>query len=91
MIVVIRIRKRLCISRTKGKCLLENDEFTSPKHGQVIAEFDELGMAFTVSFDIMIDSAQKHFSNILFATSASAQTLGDAGYKDLLVTKICWF
>ena len=63
---------------------METDEFTRPKHGQVIAEFDELGMAFSVSFDIMIDSVQKHFSNILFATSASAETLGNADYNDLL-------
>ena len=68
----------------KGNCLVETDEFSRPKNGQVIAEFDELGMAFTVSFDIMIDSAQKHFSNILFATSASAETLGNADYNDLL-------
>ena len=61
------------MSRYKGKCLTETDEFTKPKRGQIVAEFDEYPMEheFSVSFDIMIKSAKKDYSNILFATSAS--------------------
>ena len=57
----------------KGKCLTETDEFTKPKRGQIVAEFDEYPMEheFSVSFDIMINSAKKGYSNILFATNAS--------------------
>ena len=73
-----------CISVDKGKCLLEATEFTRPKSGQVIGNFDELGLAFAVSFDIKIESAHKHFSNIMFATSANAKTLGNASFNDLL-------
>lgn len=74
----------ICISVNKGKCLTESDEFTRPKSGQVIGNFDELGLSFAVGFDIKIESAHKHFSNILFATSASSKTLGDADFNDLL-------
>ena len=54
--------------------MTETDEFTKPKRGQIVAEFDEPHHfldRFTVSFDIMINSAKKGYSNILFATSAS--------------------
>ena len=50
--------------------MTETDEFTKPKRGQIVAEFDEPHQ-FTVSFDIMINSAKKGYSNILFATGAS--------------------
>ena len=62
----------------------ETDEFTKPKNGQVVAKFDQLGQSFTVRFDIMIKSVQEDFSNILFATSASAKTLVNADHDDLL-------
>ena len=53
--------------------MTETDEFTKPKRGQIVAEFDEYPMEheFSVSFDIMINSAKKGYSNILFATNAS--------------------
>ena len=62
----------------------ETDEFTKPKSGQVVRKFDEFGKSFTVSFDIMIKSAEETFSNIIFATSASPETLANADYNDLL-------
>lgn len=70
--------------QTQGKCLKTSDEFTKPKSGQVIATFDELGPDFTVSFDLKINSAQNDYSNILFATSASADKLAKADFDDLL-------
>ena len=68
-----KIPYSISISVYKGKCLTETDEFTKPKRGQIVAEFDEFPLEheFTVSFDIMINSAKKGYSNILFATSAS--------------------
>ena len=60
------------------------DEFTKPKSGQVIATFDELGPDFSVTFDLKINSAQSDYSNILFATSASADKLAKADFDDLL-------
>ena len=68
----------------KGKCLDVFDEFTKPKSGQVVATFDKLGPDFSVTFDLQIQSAQSDFSNILFATSASADKLAKADFGDLL-------
>ena len=67
--------------------MTETDEFTKPKSGQVIGKFDELGQAFKVSFDIMIKSVEEGYSNILFATSADAETLAGATFNDLLKIK----
>ena len=66
--------------------MTETDDFTKPKRGQIVAEFDEFPLEhdFYVSFDIMIKSAQENYSNILFATSASPETLVDADFDDLL-------
>ena len=72
------------ISVIKGKCLDVSDEFTKPKSGQVVATFDELGPDITVTFDLKIDSAQREYSNILFATSAGADKLAKANFDDLL-------
>ena len=74
----------LCISPNQGKCLDVADEFTKPKSGQVIATFDKLGPDFSVTFDLKINSAQSDYSNILFATSASADKLAKADFDDLL-------
>ena len=68
----------------EGKCLEVSDEFTKPKSGQVVATFDELGPNFSVTFDLQIKSAQSDYSNILFATSASAEKLAKANFDDLL-------
>ena len=70
----------------KGKCLTETDEFTKPKRGQIVAEIDEFPLEheFSITFDIMIKSAQKDYTNILFATDASPETLVDADFDDLL-------
>ena len=78
---------KIRLSKYKGKCLTETDEFTKPKSGQVIGTFDELGQAFKVRFDIMIKSVEEGYSNILFATSADAETLADATFNDLLKIK----
>ena len=71
--------------KSQGKCLKETDEFTKPKNGQIVAKFDPyLNINFKVNFDLMIKSAEENFSNILFATSASPETLANAEYNDLL-------
>ena len=71
--------------QSQGKCLKETDEFTKPKNGQIVAKISPYqDKDFKVSFDLMIKSAEENFSNIIFATSASPETLANAEYNDLL-------
>ena len=71
--------------QSQGKCLKETNEFTKPKNGQIVGKFEDyLDKSFKINFDIMIKSAEENFSNILFATSASPETLANADFNDLL-------
>ena len=71
--------------QSQGKCLKETDEFTKPKNGQIVAKIDPYqDKDFKFSFDLMIKTPEENFSNIIFATSASPETLANADYNDLL-------
>ena len=71
------MKKRLA---KEGRCSEDpdNGEFTKPSAGKIIKTFDSLGPDYDVKFEIKVTGKSSGYTNIIFATSASAKKLGKA-------------
>merc|ERR1712157_57812 len=77
------MKKRLA---KEGRCSEDpdNGEFTKPSAGKIIKTFDSLGPDYDLKFEIKVTGKSSGYTNIIFATSASAKKLGKASQEDLL-------
>ena len=79
------MKKRLA---KEGRCSEDpdNGEFTKPSAGKIIKTFDSLGPDYDVKFEIKVTGKSSGYTNIIFATSASAKKLGKAWDPYILYT-----